>query len=76
MSERNANVFEVLIGQMAEHGDVDFVLNEALSVLPNAELLQPIGNRLCCWHAHAANSSSNALASFRSSVSKPSVNQP
>ena len=28
------------------------------------------------WGAHAANSSSSAFASFRSSVSKPSVNHP
>jgi hypothetical protein len=36
------------------------------------------GNPLCCWQAVAnhANFWSSAFASFRSSVSKPSVNQP
>jgi hypothetical protein len=76
MSERNADVLKVLIGQMAEYGDVDLVLGKALSVLTQTELLQPVGNRLRRRSAHAANSSSKALASFRSRVSNPSVNQP
>ena len=46
----------------------------AYSAMPM--LRQPVRNRLRRWHAHDDNSSSNALASFRSSVSKPSVNQP
>ena len=42
----------------------------------HAELFEPVRNLLRRWRAHDANSSSNAFASFRSSVSKPSVNQP
>ena len=38
----------------------------------SARVRGPIATRCI----HVANSSSNALASFRSSVSKPSVNQP
>ena len=39
-------------------------------------ILRAFGDALQPRRAHVANSSSNALASFRSSVSKPSVNQP
>jgi hypothetical protein len=46
---------------MAEYSDVDLVLNEALSVLPETKLLQPIGNRLWPRYAHVGNSSSNAF---------------
>jgi hypothetical protein len=76
MPERNADVLEVLIGQMAEYRDVDLILNEALCVLHEAKFLQPIGNWLWRRRTHAANSSSSALASFRSLVSNPSVNHP
>jgi hypothetical protein len=42
MPERNANVLEVLIGQMAQYGDINFVLGKTLDVLGHAELLEPI----------------------------------
>jgi hypothetical protein len=41
----------------------------------HAELIEPVRNLLHRGVAHEANSLSTALASFRSSVSKPSVNQ-
>ena len=44
MSERNSDILEVLIGQMVEYREVDLVLNETLSVLPETKLIQPIGN--------------------------------
>jgi hypothetical protein len=56
-----------------------------VSFAPNsgvrADILGPplwakLGNRQAIQEAHDANSASNAFASFRSSVSKPSVNQP
>jgi len=34
MPERDADFLEVLIGQMAEYGNINFVLGEALRVLP------------------------------------------
>ena len=42
----------------------------------HAELVKPVRNLTRRRHAHDDNSSSRALASFRSRVSKPSVNQP
>src|SRR5689334_8829495 len=71
MPERDADVLEVLIGQIAERRDIDLVLGKYLSVLSHAELFEPLCNR--CG-AHDDNSFSNAFASFRSSVSNPSVN--
>src|SRR4249919_1384060 len=41
MPERNTNVLEVLITQMAEYGDIDLILSKALSVLSETELLKP-----------------------------------
>ena len=56
---------------------VDVVLGKALRVLRDMpSFSSQSDNLLRRWRAHDANSSSNALASFRSSVSKPSVNQP
>jgi len=34
MPKRDADILEVLIGQMAEYGDIDLILSKALSVLP------------------------------------------
>jgi hypothetical protein len=52
-----------------------FVLQKAMSFF--ADQQQRLSS-YCCWEAIAshANSSSKALATFKSSVSKPSVNQP
>jgi hypothetical protein len=42
----NANFFEVLIGQVAEDGEIDIVLSKVVSVLGHADLLKPIRNLL------------------------------
>ena len=41
-----AEVFEVLIGQMAERRDTNAVLSKALRVLGHAELFEPVRNLL------------------------------
>jgi hypothetical protein len=47
MTERcNANLFEVLIGQIRQDDEGNVILGKALSVLPEAELLKPIRNLL------------------------------
>jgi hypothetical protein len=48
MPEKDADVLEVLIGQMAERGDTNAVLSEALRVLGHAELMEPVRNFLHC----------------------------
>jgi hypothetical protein len=45
-------------------------------LLDHQELFEPVVCLLGCGGAHDANSSSSALASFKSRVSNPSVNQP
>jgi hypothetical protein len=76
MPEQYADVLKVLIGQVAERRGTNSVFSKALRVLGHAELFEPVRNLLHRSVAHDANSLSKALASFRSSVSKPSVNQP
>jgi hypothetical protein len=77
MTERRDPEFlQVCVCEIRQDGKGNLVLNEALSVLPETELLQPLGDRLRRQCTHAANSSSNAFASFRSRVSNPSVNHP
>ena len=44
MPEWDADVLEVLIGQIAEDRDIDHVLGKALSVLGQTELFEPITN--------------------------------
>ena len=44
MPERDTEVLEVLIGQLAKDGRVDVVLGKALRVLGHAERLEPIHN--------------------------------
>ena len=46
MPEQDADVLEVLIGQMAEYRDIDLVLGKALGVLGHAELFEPVRNLL------------------------------
>ena len=46
MPERNADVLEVLIAQMAEYGNINLILGKALSVLPETELFEPVRNLL------------------------------
>ena len=44
--ERNAEVLEVLISQIAEDRDIDIVLGKSLRVLGHAELFEPVRNLL------------------------------
>ena len=76
MPKQDADIFEVVISQMRECRNTNPVLGKALGVLGHAELFQPVRYLLGRCRAHDDNSSSKALASLRSSVSKPSVNQP
>src|SRR5580693_1367793 len=46
MSERDAEVFQVLIGQVGENSEIYVVLGKALSVLGHAELFEPVRNLL------------------------------
>ena len=48
MPEQDADVLEVLIGQMAESRDINAVLSKALRVLGHAELFEPVRNLLHC----------------------------
>src|SRR5262249_18711498 len=44
MPEQNADVLEVLIGQMAECCETNPVFSKTLGVIGHAELLEPVGN--------------------------------
>jgi len=46
MSKRDADVLEVLIGQMVKNGDINVVLGKALGVLGQAERSEPLRNLL------------------------------
>jgi len=46
MSEENAKLLEILIGQMGKNRDVDAVLDEALRILGQANTFQPLRNML------------------------------
>ena len=46
MPERDAKLFEVLIGQVAKDGDVDVVFSKTLRVLGHAEFCEPVGDLL------------------------------
>ena len=46
MPEQNANVLQVLIGQMAKRSDTDSVFSKALRILGHAELIEPLRNLL------------------------------
>jgi hypothetical protein len=39
---RNANLFEILIGQVTQNGEINVVLGKALSVVPETELFEPV----------------------------------
>jgi hypothetical protein len=68
---RHANVFQHLIIDLDEQVSVNVVGFEGVGILGETNCLEPIP-----YCAHAASSSRSAFASFRSGVSKPSVNQP
>ena len=44
--EQNADVLQVLIGQMSEYREINSVLSKTLSVLGHAELFEPVCNLL------------------------------
>jgi hypothetical protein len=44
MPERHAHILEVLICQVGEYGNVDFVLGKELGVLTEVELSEPVRN--------------------------------
>ena len=47
MAERcNADLFEVLIGQVTENREIDVVVGKGLGILGQAELFEPVRNRL------------------------------
>src|SRR5215472_3689671 len=46
MPERDTDLFQIRIRQMAEHRDINVVLGKPLSVLPKAERVEPIRNLL------------------------------
>ncbi len=46
MPEQDADVFEILIGQMAKRRDIDPILGKGLRVLGHAELFEPIRHLL------------------------------
>ena len=68
---RYTNILQQLIVNLSEQINVDVVGLEGVGILAKAVRLQPFPDL-----AHALSCSSSALASVRSSVSKPSVNQP
>jgi hypothetical protein len=46
MTERQPDLFKVLIGEIGQDGKADIVLGKALRVLPEAELIKPVRNLL------------------------------
>jgi hypothetical protein len=46
MSEQDADVFKILIGQMTKYRGIDPVLGKALRILGHADLLEPVRNLL------------------------------
>ena len=76
MPKQDADIFEVVISQMRECRNTNPVLGKALRILGHAELFEPVRYLLRRWRPHDDNSSSKLLASCRTGVSKPSVNQP
>jgi hypothetical protein len=44
--ERNTDILQVLVGQMGEYGDVNFIFGKTLRVLPETKSLKPLGNLL------------------------------
>jgi hypothetical protein len=70
-SARDTDILQRLVIDVLEQIHVDVVDLEGIAVLAKADRLQLVPDL-----AHALSCSSSALASFKSSVSKPSVNQP
>jgi hypothetical protein len=68
---RHAKVPQSLVMDLLEKIHVDVIGLEGVGILAKPDGLESFANL-----AHALSCSSSALASFKSSVSKPSVNQP
>jgi hypothetical protein len=66
MSERDAYVLEILIGQIPKGTNVNIVFGEALGVLGHAELFEPIRNLL--HGGHQGRSWSSFWATARKNV--------
>ena len=43
---RNANLFEVLIGQVTQNGEINIIVSKALNMLLHSELFEPVRNLL------------------------------
>jgi hypothetical protein len=69
-AERKPQALQVLVGQIGDIGGCELLALERLSEAFEPQTGQPLPDV-----AHAASSSSSTLASFKSFVSKPSVNQ-
>jgi hypothetical protein len=67
---RDTDVLQRLVIDLLEKIHVDVVRLEGVGILAKTDRLQPFSDL-----AHAFSCSSSDLASFKSSVSKPSVNQ-
>jgi hypothetical protein len=67
----HAYILQHLIVDLAEQIDIDVVSLEGVRILSESDPIEP-----SAYLAHDASCSNSALASFRSSVSKLSVNQP
>jgi hypothetical protein len=68
---RYPNVLQQLVVDLREQLGVDVVRFEGVGILAETDFLEPIP-----YCAHAASSSSKTIASCRTGVTKPSVNQP
>src|ERR1700693_4046016 len=44
--ERNTDILQVLVSQMGEYGDVNFIFGKTPRVLPETKSLKPVGNLL------------------------------
>ena len=44
MPERNADILQVLVGQMGEYGDVNLIVGKTLRVLSETKSPKPVGN--------------------------------
>ena len=61
---RNADLFEVLIGQIRQDDKIDVILGKALRVLTETELFEPIRNLLPNGHGVEACGCSGGLATL------------
>ena len=47
---RNANLFEVVIGQVTQNAEINIILSKALNMLLHTELFEPVRNLLHRGH--------------------------